>query len=79
MAIVVTLLGAAPALAATSKVDVGGNGALFYDAAVGQANDLTITGEGTSLIVTDTGTDSIDAGQGCETDPREPSDGDVRR
>ncbi len=34
VAIVVTLLGVAPALAATSRVDVGGNGALFYNAAV---------------------------------------------
>jgi hypothetical protein len=72
VAIVVTLPGAAPAMAANSKVDVGGNGALFYDAAVGQANDLTITGNGASLIVTDTGTDLIEAGQGCEADPVNP-------
>ena len=42
VAIVVTFLAAAPAMAATSTVDVGGNGALFYNAAADQTNELTI-------------------------------------
>jgi hypothetical protein len=61
---VVMFLAATPAMAA-STVDVGSNNALFYDAASGQANQLTISGDGASLTVTDTGVDSINPGQGC--------------
>jgi len=59
VAIVVTLLGAAPAMAATSTVNVGSNNELFYEAAPGQLNQIAISGDGTSLTVSDTGTDEI--------------------
>ncbi len=67
MAIAVAFLAAAPAMAATSGVDVGGNGALFYNAAANQANQVTISGDTNSLTVTDTGTDAIVPGNGCST------------
>jgi len=66
---VVVFLGATPAVAATSEVRVGSDGDLSYKAAPGQVNDVTITGEGASLIVTDTGTEAIVPGQGCQGDP----------
>jgi hypothetical protein len=72
---VVAFLAAAPAIAAPSKVSVGSNGALLYDAASGQANQVTITGEGTTLTVTDTGSDPVDgiaAGTGCAVDGVNP-------
>lgn len=62
---VVAFCGAAPALAANSTVNVASSGALFYNAGEGQANNLTISGDGASLTVTDTGTDAIEAGAGC--------------
>jgi hypothetical protein len=59
VAIVVTLLGVAPALAATSTVSVDSDNELFYNAAPGQVNQIAISGDGTSLTVSDTGTDEI--------------------
>ena len=69
---VVVSLGATPALAATSEVRVGSNGDLAYKAAPGQVNDITVTAEGASVIVTDTGTEAIIPGQGCQADPINP-------
>ena len=60
---VVVSLGATPAVAALSDVRVGSNGDLSYKAAPGQVNDITVTAEGASVIVTDTGTEGIVAGQ----------------
>jgi Ca2+-binding RTX toxin-like protein len=45
-------------------VDVS-SGELFYEAAVGQVNDIAISGDGTALTVTDLGTDLIEPGNGC--------------
>jgi len=71
-ATVVVFVGATPAVAATSTVSVGSNGDLSYKAAPGQVNDVTVTAEGGSVIVTDTGTEAIVAGQGCQGDPVNP-------
>jgi Ca2+-binding RTX toxin-like protein len=67
MAIVVALLGAAPAMAAPTDVRVGSDGVLSYDAQPGQANDLAITEANGSATITDAGTgvDSITPGTGC--------------
>ena len=67
---VVVFLGATPAVAAASKVDVGGNGALTYEAGLDQANHLTITGDGTALTVTDT--EIIEPGPGCAANTENP-------
>jgi hypothetical protein len=69
---VVVSLGATPAVAALSEVRVGSNGDLSYKAASSQVNDITVTAEGASVIVTDTGTEGITPGQGCEGDPVNP-------
>src|SRR5919106_773500 len=50
---------AAPARAASSEVDVGSNKMLTYRAAPGQLNQVTVSGDGSSITVTDPGTDSI--------------------
>jgi Ca2+-binding RTX toxin-like protein len=67
---VVVFMGVTPAVAGASKVDVGGNGALTYEAGLGQVNDLTITGDGTALTVTDT--ETIDPGPGCAPNTENP-------
>ena len=69
---VVVSLGAAPALAADNEVRVASNGDLSYKAAPGQVNDIIITAEGPSVIVTDTGAPVMAAGQGCQADPINP-------
>ena len=71
-AMVVVSVGATPALAADNEVRVASNGDLSYKAAPGQVNAVTVTAEGTSVIVTDTGAAIMTAGQGCEADPINP-------
>ena len=62
---VVALLAAGPAMAASSDVSVGSNKLLSYLAASGQVNQVTVSGDLSSVTVTDTGTDSIVPGSGC--------------
>jgi hypothetical protein len=59
VAMVVALLAAGPAMAASSDVDLGSNGMLTYRAAPGQVNDVTVVDDGSSLTITDLGTDAI--------------------
>jgi hemolysin type calcium-binding protein/Big-like domain-containing protein len=65
VAMVVALLAAGPAMAASSDVSVGSNGLLSYLAASGQANQVTVSGDVSSIAVTDAGTDAITPGNGC--------------
>jgi Ca2+-binding RTX toxin-like protein len=64
---VVTLLTAAPAMAAPKDVDVDSNGGLSYEPALGESNQVAISGDGASLIFTDSGTDSVNPVRGCTT------------
>jgi hemolysin type calcium-binding protein/Big-like domain-containing protein len=58
-AMVVALLAAGPAMAATSDIDVRSSNLLSYRAASGQVNQVAVSGDGSSLTLTDGGTESI--------------------
>jgi hypothetical protein len=63
VAIVVTLLGAAPAMASDASVSPT-DGELSFQAAVGVPNTLVISGDGSSITLTDP-SDPITPGDGC--------------
>jgi hypothetical protein len=62
---VATFLAVAPAQAAPGTVTVGSSGQLSYEAAEDQVNQITVSGDTASMTVTDLGTPTLSAGQGC--------------